>query len=100
MLQRVLVLATGTETKVERNNDKQFVRVTLLTLSVSLQESQLLALAQSVGKLAAVVRNTDDARIVESPPDVGGDALLSTEARKSVTSARRSAPVRLEAVHP
>jgi pilus assembly protein CpaB len=96
LLQRVLVLATGTETSVDRTDKKGFVRVTLLTLSVSLQESQLLALAQSVGKLAAVVRNVDDARVVESPPDVGFDALTNAEVRKSVTSARRNAPVRLE----
>jgi pilus assembly protein CpaB len=96
LLQRVLVLATGTETSVERSTDKKpFVKMSLLTLSVSLQESQLLALAQTVGKLAAVVRNTDDARVVESPPDVGGDALFNAEIRKSVQSARRAAPIRI-----
>ena len=101
LLQRVLVLATGTETSVERSTDKKVVnKITLLTLSVSLQESQLLALGQSVGRLAAVVRNTDDARVVDSPPDVGSEALFSPELRKSVQSARRNAPVRLEAERP
>jgi pilus assembly protein CpaB len=101
MLQRVLVLATGTETSVERSTDKKSVnRISLLTLSVSLEESQLLALAQSVGKLAAVVRNPDDQRVVESPPDVGSDALYSADVRKTVQSARRRAPVRLEAELP
>ncbi|HVW29683.1 MAG TPA: Flp pilus assembly protein CpaB [Polyangiaceae bacterium] len=101
MLQRVLVLATGTETSVERSTDKKTVnRISLLTLSVSLEESQLLALAQSVGKLAAVVRNPDDQRVVDSPPDVGSDALYSADVRKTVQSPRRRAPVRLEAEHP
>jgi pilus assembly protein CpaB len=101
MLQRVLVLATGTETNVERSTDKKpFVKMSLLTLSVSLQESQLLALAQTVGKLAAVVRNPDDQRVVEAPPDVGSDALYSAEVRRTVQSARRRAPVRLEVERP
>jgi len=102
MLQRVLVLATGTDTSLERSTDKKsYTRISLLTLSVSLQESQLLALAQTVGRLAAVVRNPDDQRVVDSPPDVGGEALFSPEARKTVQRAgRRAAPVRLEAEKP
>jgi pilus assembly protein CpaB len=97
LLQRVLVLATGTDTSLDKTDRKTFSRISLLTLSVSLQESQLLALGQTMGKLAAVVRNTDDARVVESPPDVGGDALLSPDIRRTVQNARRAAPIRLEA---
>jgi hypothetical protein len=73
------------------------VRANLLTVSASLQEAQLLALSQSVGKLAVVVRNPDDQRVTESPPNIGGSELFDVTARLAVQSSRRrTTPVRLE----
>lgn len=95
LLQRVLVLAAGLETAITRENDKQRVRANLLTVSVSLQEAQLLSLAQTVGRVTAIVRNTGDPRVVEAPPDVSRDQLLDAAERQTVGNARRR-PVRLE----
>src|SRR5258706_1410814 len=63
LLQRVLVLATGVETTPERATDKKPTGArpnSMLTLSVTLPESQLLALPMTVGKIPAYVRNPDD----------------------------------------
>jgi pilus assembly protein CpaB len=71
--------------------------VEALTVSVSLEEAQLLALAQGAGKLSVIVRNPDDQRVVASPPDVTRTALQDASVRQSIQSARRRAPIKLEA---
>lgn len=95
LLQRVLVLAAGLETAIARDTDKRQQRANLLTVSVSLQEAQLLGLAQTVGRVTAVVRNTGDPRVMEAPPDVGRDALSDPVVRQTVGGGKRR-PVRLE----
>jgi len=96
LLQRVLVLATGFETTIERSTDKKTsMRASLLTVSVSLQEAQLLGLAQAVGKLMAVVRNARDPRVVDSPPDVSRTELFDSSARQTVQRASRR-PIQLQ----
>jgi Flp pilus assembly protein CpaB len=96
LLQRVLVLAAGLETTIERSTDKKpSVRASLLTVSVSLQEAQLLGLAQAVGKLMAVVRNARDPRVVDSPPDVSRAELFDSTARQTVQRASRR-PIQLQ----
>lgn len=97
LLQRVLVLATGMETQAR--DPKESARVSILTVSVSLQESQLLAMAMTMGKLSVVVRNPDDQRIAESPADVTSAALNDAARRKALQSAKRtgvSGPTRLK----
>lgn len=96
LLQRVLVLATGLDTTTNTNAGATRSRIEALTVSVSLEESQLLALAQSSGKLSVIVRNPDDQRVAESPPDVSRAALVDAAARQRIPNARRG-PVRLEA---
>jgi pilus assembly protein CpaB len=95
LLQRVLVLAAGLETTIARGSDKAPVRANLLTVSVSLQEAQMLGLAQTIGRVTAVVRNTGDPRVTEAPPDVTRDQLVDSAARQSVQGTRRR-PIRLE----
>jgi pilus assembly protein CpaB len=96
LLQRVLVLATGLETALTREGgDKRQARANLLTVSVSLQEAQLLGLAQTVGRVTAVVRNTGDPRVMEAPPDVNRDQLMDVAARQTVGGGHRR-PVKLE----
>jgi pilus assembly protein CpaB len=97
LLQRVLVLAAGLDTTVESSDKKSpsWLRASLLTVSVSLQEAQLLGLAQTIGRLMAIVRNTADPRVMEAPPDVSRTELFDFTARQAVQSARRR-PVRLE----
>ena len=99
LLQRVLVLAAGLETAIARDTDKRQGRANLLTVSVSLQEAQLLGLAQTVGRVTAVVRNTGDPRVLESPPDVSRDQLVDPVARQAVGGGKRR-PVRLENAAP
>jgi pilus assembly protein CpaB len=95
LLQKVLILASGSETLTERANDPHrwsFART--LTLSVTLQESQLLALAMQRGPLTVVLRGPEDQAVVENPPDVSPAALGSPAVRQTLQGRRR--PVRLE----
>jgi pilus assembly protein CpaB len=92
LLQRVLVLATGTKTSDERSTDRRVERATTMTLSVSLPESQLLALAMEKGKLTAVIRNPDDQRISETPPDLQPNALSDSQRRQAIQAGRRRGP--------
>jgi len=97
LLQRVLVLATGLDTTVSTVSAQNHDRVEALTVSVSLEEAQLLALAQAAGRLSIIVRNPDDQRITASPPDVTRAALQDATVRQSLQSARRRGPIKLEA---
>ncbi|MCL2449670.1 MAG: Flp pilus assembly protein CpaB [Polyangiaceae bacterium] len=96
LLQRVLVLATGTKTADDRAADKRFERATTLTLSVSLSEGQLLALAMEKGKLTAVIRNPDDQRVSETPPDLLPSSLGDPTRRSALPGRRRVLPTRIE----
>lgn len=95
LLQRVLVLATGLDTTIERSTDKKpLQRSSMLTVSVSLQEAQLLALAQSISRLTVILRNTGDPRVFDSPPDISRTELFDTQVRQNVVSAHHR-PVRV-----
>ncbi len=97
LLQRVLVLAAGLDTSVERSTERSPVtRSSLLTVSVTLQEAQLLSLAMTIGRVSAIVRSNNDPRTQEVPPDVSRAELFDTAARQAVQSQRRTRPVRLE----
>ncbi|HMJ15379.1 MAG TPA: Flp pilus assembly protein CpaB [Polyangiaceae bacterium] len=89
LLQRILVLAVGFDTQSKAgagkaresfggNNEK------VLTLSLNLQESQLLALALEKGRLSVAVRNVKDQRVVNNIPDMKAQALSDTAARSAV----------------
>jgi pilus assembly protein CpaB len=99
LLQRVLVLAVGldTEPRVDREGNKQAQRDLILTVSVNLQEAQLLALATEKGRLSVALRNPDDPRVVEGIPDMPSTALVDTKARADVQKIRRSGPIKLGA---
>lgn len=101
LLQKVLALAVGLETAPEvlaADKGSEDRREMVLTLSVSLQEAQLLSLAQERGKLLVALRNPNDQTLVEGIPDMPSSALESQEVRGKVQAARRTGPVRLEAV--
>jgi pilus assembly protein CpaB len=101
LLQRVLVLATGTDTagSATDSTKKASTRATTLTLSVSLQESQLLALAMGVSRLTVVVRNPDDQRVLEAS-DVSIGSVFDSNKRQVIQSSRRRGPIKLEAEAP
>jgi pilus assembly protein CpaB len=69
-------------------------REMILTLSLNLQEAQLLALAVEKGRLSVALRNPDDQRVVEGIPDMSSTALTDTEVRRAVQEIRKG-PVRL-----
>ena len=92
LLQRVLVLATGTDTATptDAKESSSARRPTVLTVSTSLQESQLLAVAMEKGKLSAIVRNPNDQRVAEAPAAVSAQALGDPNRREALQ--RRRSP--------
>ena len=102
LLQRVLVLAVGSETQAvadpKTREDSGWSRDKQLTLSLSLPEVQLLSLASERGRLSVAVRPPGDPGTLDDLPDLKASALLDTKARADVQ--RRPAtqgPVRIEA---
>jgi pilus assembly protein CpaB len=103
LLQRILVLAVGTDTELigmssgsapgnRRDSDKA------LTLSLNLQEVQLLALAIQQGDLSVAVRPPDEPTVIEDVPDMKASALLDSRQRTQVQRwARSNRPLKIEA---
>jgi pilus assembly protein CpaB len=105
LLQRVLILAAGQETgSMERTPEQKRMlgRATTLTLSVSIQEGQLLALAMEKGKLTVVIRNPDDQKTSENIADLKYTTLGDSQQRQTVQSPRHhgnpNAPTKLNEV--
>jgi len=101
LLQKVLVLAVGLDTANElmmdpnernRNRTQEMV----LTLSLHLQEAQLISLALEKGQITVALRNPEDQRIAERIPDMSSSALTDTKQREAVQNIR-TGPVKLEA---
>jgi pilus assembly protein CpaB len=100
LLQNVLVLAVGTDTGGTEPSDKQGSRDPMelvLSLSLTIPETQLLALATEKGTLTVALRNPDDVRVTEGLSDINSSALSDTKRRGDVQNARRSGPVKIEA---
>jgi len=105
LLQKVLVLAVGLDTHSAAVPDPKAAPnpnqgEKALTLSLNLQEAQLLALAVERGRLSVAVRNPDDQRVVEAVPDIRSNVLLDSTQRETVQHARPgSAAKRDEPIH-
>ncbi len=87
LLQRVIVLAVGSRTERKSDGEGEESRGSasrdrVITLSLDLQEAQLLALAQQRGQLSIALRHPDDQRIQQDVPELAARSLV--EARKSV----------------
>jgi pilus assembly protein CpaB len=102
LLQRVLVIAVGTDTEQARDGkaaDRNRRDERLLTLSLDVDETQLLSLAAEQGRLAVALRNPTDQRVFDDMPDLGASALVAArdkvQARKRGTRAPAGAPVKL-----
>jgi pilus assembly protein CpaB len=93
LLQRVLVLAVGSRTEPHRFGDgpEQAAHNVEreLTLSLKLEEVQLLSLARERGSLSVALRAPNDAKVVENIADVPVSALYDRLARETV---QRRAP--------
>lgn len=106
LLQRVLVLASGIDTRADHNtpDPRGSSEAKMITLSVGIAEGQLLALAMERGRLTAVVRNPNDQRVAETLPDVSEATLLDSTKRRELARRRRVGssghPVKLLADQP
>lgn len=91
LLQRVLVLATGTDTTPEQASERkenQYVQENLLTLSLTLSEAQILALAAERGRLAVAIRHPDDQQRTSGAVDVNFNQLLNEKERAAIRGVR------------
>lgn len=101
LLQNVLVLAVGLDTGSEpvgkRSPSEQ--RDLILTLSLTVPEAQLLALAAEKGRLSVALRNPDDVRVTEGLTDLTSASLVDSKTRANVQGVRKAGgPIRLESV--
>jgi pilus assembly protein CpaB len=92
LLQRVLVLAIGTDTSPEAAKDskeaKPYLEENLLTLSLTLSEAQILALASDRGRLAVAVRHPDDQARTSGIVDLNFNQILDEKERAKIRNVR------------
>lgn len=81
LLQKVVVLAVGRETVANPNQGRSRSEEQLITIAVTLQESQMVSLAAQKGPVIAVARSASDQSISENVPAV---TTLPTQ-RENVT---------------
>jgi pilus assembly protein CpaB len=82
-LQNILVLAAG---QVVEQKDNKPVTVNTVTLAVTPDDSEKLALASNDGKIQLVMRNFADAQKVETPGSDKGGLLSSMRSRPPVST--------------
>lgn len=101
LVQNVLVLAVGLDTGSDAV-DKPSVggSDSVLTLSLTIRDAQLEALAAQRGTISVALRNPDDVRIVDGLSGVGSSALRTPPASRGPVALAEDAPpvvpVRLE----
>ncbi|MET0342862.1 MAG: Flp pilus assembly protein CpaB [Polyangiales bacterium] len=96
LLQRVLVLAVGAETQPQafvdgKDSRMPSARERQLTLSMKVEEAQLLALARARGRLSVALRGPNDSKIIEGVADMPLSSLYDKSARETVQK-RREVP--------
>jgi pilus assembly protein CpaB len=102
LLQNVLVLAVGADTGGDLSEKPGPSPQTdiVLSLSLTIPEAQLLALATEKGTLTVALRNPDDVRVTEGMNDLSSSALSDSKRRGEVQSVRRAGPVKIESGSP
>ncbi len=92
LLQRVLVLATGTDTSPDQAKDSKeanpYQQENLLTLSLTLTEAQVLALAAERGRLAVAVRHPDDQARTSGIVDLNFNQIVDERERAKIRNVR------------
>ncbi len=103
LLQRVLVLAIGSETEAQgfgdaRQEKQRYGHERELTLSLKVEEVQLLSLARERGTLSVALRDPGDTRVVEGIADMPLSALYDKSFREKVQKRRAEpqGPIRLQ----
>jgi pilus assembly protein CpaB len=100
LLQRVLVLAAGLNTRADSPSETTAAPSaggTTITVNVSIAQGQLLTLAMERGKLTALVRNPEDQHVADTAPPVNDSALIDPSKRREFQQRRR--PVAAAPVH-
>ncbi len=83
LLQNVLVLATGCDLNGD-STEEGSGRFNTVTLSVGLEEAELLSLATTQGKLSLVLRGRQDLSVVHDVPEKGMADLWEAERRNAL----------------
>ena len=84
LLQRVLVLAVGASTDPQLAAIEAGRAAGELSLSLKVEEAQLLALARERGKLSVMLRQPDDTRIIEGAPEMPVSNLFDPSFRNDL----------------
>jgi len=84
LMQNVLVLAVGLDTgndagEKHSNNGRD----SLLTLSLTIREAQLEAMAAEKGRISVALRNPDDVRVVDGLTQISGSALVDARSPRT-----------------
>jgi pilus assembly protein CpaB len=103
LLQRVLVLAVGSQTEPFAAEAGRALRGVEreLTLSLKIEEAQLLSLARERGTLSVALRSPSDAKVIENLADLPLSSLYDKNVREAVqrkvtvTAAANSGPTRV-----
>jgi pilus assembly protein CpaB len=105
LLQRVLVLAVGNETErqafvgVSDKTPLQQRRAATLTLSLKIDEAQLMVLATKEGELSVVLRGAGDPTVLDGIPDLTPnnlvEAAVEANRRRNAQVTTSVAPVRI-----
>ncbi len=103
LLQKVLVLASGGKMTVEDGaggtapeRRSAPSREEGLTLSLSLPQAQLIALAAQRGQFSVALRNPDDERTIDGIPDMHESALIGAQnPAPGIVASRTTGPVKL-----
>jgi pilus assembly protein CpaB len=102
LLQRVLVLAVGSETtalsQVDGSSERHGAQREL-TLSLRIEEVQQLTLAREKGRLSVALRAPTDTKVIDHLPDLSLTSLYDSEVRDQVSrpSGDGALPVRMVA---
>jgi pilus assembly protein CpaB len=89
LLQNVTVLATGRDLTGEQEEGRSRQRYSTATLSVGLEEAELLAFATTLGSLSLVLRGEQDLTRVRDVPEKGIADVWEAERRNALQSRSR-----------
>ena len=84
LIEKLEVIATGLQTRVDRNANGVRRSFSTITVNVSPDDAQKITLAQKLGKLTAVLRNPDDVDSLLTSPMTAARLLNKPVKKKTV----------------
>jgi len=91
LIEKLEVIATGLQTRVDRNADGVQRSFSTITVNVSPDDAQKITLAQKLGKLTAVLRNPEDVDSLLTSPMTAA-RLLNKPVKKKTVIKRKPQP--------